>query len=105
MKTPSPLFFNRELSWIEFNARVLHEARRTDIPLMERLKFLAIVSSNFDEFFMVRVAAIKRQRRHSPEQRDLAGLTPQEQLERISNRAHQVVGLQYETLMNQVLPS
>ncbi|MBQ8562214.1 MAG: polyphosphate kinase 1 [Spirochaetaceae bacterium] len=104
MKTPSPLFFNRELSWIEFNARVLHEARRTDIPLMERLKFLAIVSSNFDEFFMVRVAAIKRQRRHSPEQRDLAGLTPQEQLERISNRAHQVVGLQYETLMDQVLP-
>lgn len=98
------LFFNRELSWIEFNNRVLYEACRQDIPLMERLKFLAIVSSNFDEFFMVRVARLKRQMRHNPEQRDIAGLTPKEQLEKIATRAHQVVSQQYKTLMEQVIP-
>ena len=104
MAEEAALFFNRELSWIEFNNRVLYEACREDIPLMERLKFLAIVSSNFDEFFMVRVAGLKRQMRHNPEQRDLAGLTPKEQLEKIATRAHQVIGLQYKTLMEQVLP-
>lgn len=104
MAEEAALFFNRELSWIEFNNRVLYEACREDIPLMERLKFLAIVSSNFDEFFMVRVAGLKRQMRHNPEQRDLAGLIPKEQLEKIATRAHQVIGLQYKTLMEQVLP-
>ncbi len=104
MSEESSFFFNRELSWIEFNNRVLYEACRQDIPLMERLKFLAIVSSNFDEFFMVRVAGLKRQLRNNPKQRDVAGLTPKEQLEHIATRAHQVVSLQYETLMQQVLP-
>ena len=104
MSEESSFFFNRELSWIEFNNRVLYEACRQDIPLMERLKFLAIVSSNFDEFFMVRVAGLKRQLRNNPEQRDVAGLTPKAQLEQIAIRAHQVVSLQYETLMQQVLP-
>lgn len=104
MAEQASIFFNRELSWIEFNSRVLYEACRTDIPLMERLKFLAIVSSNFDEFFMVRVAGLKRQLRHNPEQRDVAGLTASQQLEQISSRAHQVVSLQYKTLMEQVLP-
>lgn len=99
-----PQFFNRELSWIEFNVRVLLEARRKDKPPMERLKFLAIVSSNFDEFFMVRVAGLKRQLRHTPDQRDLAGLTAEEQLEGISRRVHEIVALQNDTLLEQVLP-
>lgn len=100
----SNLFFNRELSWIEFNARVLNEARRQDKPLMERLKFLAIVSSNFDEFFMVRVAGLKRQGRHQPRQLDVTGLTAQKQLDKITQLAHKVVQLQYETLMKQIIP-
>ena len=99
-----PQFFNRELSWIEFNVRVLLEARRKDKPPMERLKFLAIVSSNFDEFFMVRVAGLKRQLRHTPDQRDLTGLTAEEQLEGISRRVHEIVALQNDTLLEQVLP-
>ena len=53
-------FFNRELSWLEFNARVLHQGLRKELPLLERLQFLSIVTSNFDEFFQVRVASVKR---------------------------------------------
>ena len=54
------IFFNRELSWIEFNARVLNQATRKDLPLLDRIQFLSIVTSNFNEFFQVRVASIKR---------------------------------------------
>ena len=97
-------FFNRELSWIEFNARVLHQALNKNQPLIERLQFLSIVSSNFDEFFQVRVASIKRLQIADPQQRDISGLTPEMQLKQISARAHQVIRRQHECLMSDVIP-
>lgn len=98
-------FFNRELSWIEFNARVLEESTRHDIPLLERLNFLAISGRNFDEFFQVRVASIKRQEISAPRTTDASGLTPTATLKKISQRCHQLTKLQNETLINDVLPS
>jgi polyphosphate kinase len=97
-------YFNRELSWIEFNGRVLHEACRRELPLMERLKFLSIVSTNFDEFFQVRVASIKRLQATSAHTEDMSGLSPSELLRRISTRSHQITHTQYSVLMSDVLP-
>ena len=96
---------NRELSWIEFNARVLHEACRKEVPLLERLKFVAIVESNFDEFFQVRVSSIKSQFKANPHSIDSSGLTPLTLLKKISLRCHQITKLQYETLSNEILPA
>ena len=98
-------FFNRELSWIEFNARVLAQAERSDVPLLERVKFLGIVSSNFDEFFMVRVASLKRQQRKNPEWKDISGQTAQAQLDAISKRVHQILKQQYKCFNSEILPS
>lgn len=98
------LFFNRELSWLEFNARVLSEAQRSDVPLLERLKFLAIVSSNFDEFFMVRVATIKRQVAAGDEVTCPSGLCPSAQLEAISKRAHELTTEMYRCLNDDIMP-
>lgn len=80
------LYFNRELSWLEFNNRVLHEAIDPRTPLLERLKFMAIFSSNLDEFFMVRVAALKQQVAAQVRKLTPDGRTPNEQLEAISDR-------------------
>lgn len=98
------IFFNRELSWIEFNARVLAEAKRTENPLLERLKFLAIVSSNFDEFFMVRVAELKRRLNANPQQRDDSLLSPGECLDAVSRRVHELFTIQHNTLHEELLP-
>ncbi|MBL8966477.1 MAG: polyphosphate kinase 1 [Spirochaetaceae bacterium] len=101
----SEYFFNRELSWLEFNARVLEEALDPENPPLERLKFLAIVGSNFDEFFMVRVASLKARIRAGDADRDSAGLAPAEALEAISRRAREIAGRQYECLLQQILPA
>ncbi|MDZ5470592.1 RNA degradosome polyphosphate kinase [Bacillus sp. 31A1R] len=96
---------NRELSWLAFNKRVLEEALDQRNPLLERLKFLSIFSSNLDEFFMVRVAGLKDQVKagyNKPENK--AGMTPREQLLEISERTHKLVKVQCETLMNVILP-
>lgn len=97
-------YFSRDLSWIEFNARVLDEARQKDVPLLERLRFLTIVSSNFDEFFMVRVASLKEQSLRDPELRDEAGLRAREQLSLISARVHELLDIQYDCLLGEILP-
>ncbi|NLK45800.1 MAG: polyphosphate kinase 1 [Treponema sp.] len=98
-------FFNRELSWIEFNARVLSLAERQDVPLLERVKFLGIVSSNFDEFFMIRVAGLKRKQRKNPEWKDISDLTAAAQLKEISKRVHEIQKKQYNCFNNEILPS
>src|SRR6186997_225513 len=81
-------FFNRELSWLEFNQRVLDEARDESLPLLERLKFLAITASNLDEFFMVRVGGLSLLVEQGISTSDPAGMTPQEQLAAVSKRVH-----------------
>ena len=83
---PTTLYLNRELSWLAFNARVLHEASDPRVPLLERLKFLAIFSSNLDEFFMVRVAGLRRQVESGTSHVTPDGLTPGEQLDAIRAR-------------------
>ena len=88
------LFINRELSWLEFNDRVLHEGRSEQVPLGERLKFLAIVSSNLDEFFMIRVAGLKQQKAAGVRKRDASGLTPSQQLFFISGKVQDMVARQ-----------
>jgi polyphosphate kinase len=98
------LFLNRELSWLEFNGRVLEEAQDPSNPPLERLKFACIVAGNLDEFFMVRVAALKNALAEGDTAPDVAGLTPAQQLQRISERAHAMVDQLYETLHAQILP-
>lgn len=98
-------YINRELSWLEFNERVLEEAYDNTNPLFERLKFASIVSSNLDEFFMVRVASIYDQVMAGFEKQDPSGLTPKEQTGLISLRAHKMCSDQYSCLNRSLLPS
>ncbi len=93
-------YVNRELSWLEFNDRVLGEGRDESVPLLERLKFLAIVSSNLDEFFMIRVAGLKQLAAAGVRRPDLAGLSPAEQLDRIRTRARRLVADQADAIRN-----
>ncbi len=89
-------YFNRELSWLEFNRRVLQEAIDGRTPLLERLKFLSIFDSNLDEFFMVRVAGLKQQVDAGVSKLSLDGSTPAEQLQAISDRLHPMVSEQHQ---------
>ena len=84
-------FYNRELSWISFNYRVLEEAQDKTIPLFDRLKFLSITASNLDEFFMIRVASLKDMVQVNYTKKDIAGMTPQKQLEEINKKTHELV--------------
>jgi polyphosphate kinase len=99
------LYINRELSWLEFNRRVLEEAGDPQVPLLERLKFLAIFSSNLDEFFMVRVGGL-HQKVHSgiPLGSGADRMSPSEQLDRISQTVRELVDEQYRCLLTDVLP-
>jgi polyphosphate kinase len=100
------VFFNRDISWIDFNRRVLEEGLTPGLPPLDRFRFLVIVASNFDEFFMVRAAAIKRALRAGigPEQ-DPAGLSPKAQLKKISENVRDILRLQYECLRTEIFPA
>lgn len=95
--SPSAAYLNRDLSWIEFNRRVLHEAQDPDNPLLERAKFLGIVSSNLDEFISVRVAGIQDQIRAGYTKKDFTGYTPSGLLKRLYKRVGQSVNEQYRS--------
>ena len=101
----SEYYVNRELSWLEFNNRILEEARDKTVLLFERMKFLSITASNLDEFFMVRVASLKDMVHAGYEKRDIAGMTPKEQLTAISQKTHELVNLQYSTLNRSIKPA
>ncbi len=89
--TTAPTFFNRELSWLEFNQRVLEQAKDPGTPMLERLKFLAITASNLDEFFMVRVGGLTMARKAGLRKKDAAGMTPYAQLKEIYPRARRMM--------------
>ncbi len=105
-KTTGPArFFNRELSWLRFNQRVLEEAADPNHPLLERLKFLSIFSSNLDEFYMIRVAGVKEQVNAGINLRSPEGFTPTEQLRKISQLLNTLIEEQSRLLTKEVLPA
>src|SRR3954464_4356902 len=97
-------FINRELSWLEFNRRVLEEAQDPTQPLIERVKFLTIFSSNLDEFFEIRVAGIKQQIESETSDVGADGLSPTETFERIQKTVRDLVGTQYALWKNELQP-
>lgn len=97
-------YYNRELSWVAFDHRVLGEARDKSLPLFERLKFLSITASNLDEFFMVRVASLKDMVNAGYKKKDIAGMTAQEQLEAVNKATHELVNMQYSTYNRSLIP-
>ena len=102
--TDETYYENRELSWIKFDERVLEEARDKTIPVMERLKFVSITSSNLDEFYMVRVASLKDMVHANYKKKDIAGMTATEQLVAINNATRELVSCQYNTYNRSLLP-
>ena len=99
------LYINRELSWLDFNARVLEEALDQRNPLLERVKFMAIVASNLDEFYEVRVAGVLQLHESGANPSRPDGLTPAEQLERIAPLAHKQVAEQYRCWNEDLIPA
>lgn len=110
-RTPAPdlrhpsLYLNRELSWLEFNRRVLHEAEDSRTPLLERLKFLSIFTSNLDEFFQVRVAGLKQQVAARYSDRTADGMTAEEQLHAIAALVREQLARHSTCLLDDVLPA
>src|SRR3954471_22519721 len=102
---PEDRYLNRELSWLDFNARVLALAADTSLPLLERAKFLAIFASNLDEFYMVRVAGLKRRDEMGLSVRSADGLSPREQLRRISERTQQIASRHSHVFLDSVRPA
>src|SRR2546430_10471586 len=98
-------FINRELSWLEFNRRVLEEAQDSTQPLIERVKFLTIFSSNLDEFFEIRVAGIKQQIASETSDVGPDGLTPTDTFNAIERTAHELVATQCALWRNEILPA
>lgn len=96
---------NRELSWLDFNYRVLDEAFRKDNPILERVKFLAISASNLDEFFMVRVAGIMEQVNSNYKKKDPSGLSPKQQLAQINEKTRDFFNKQYQCLKKSIKPT
>ncbi len=103
--TGPALFINRELSWLEFDQRVLDEARNREVPLLERLKFVGIVSSNLDEFFMVRAAGLVEQRSQNILKRPPDGMTPAEQLEEIGPRVARMQREMGALILEDIMPA
>ena len=101
---PEDRYLNRELSWLDFNARVLALAADPSLPLLERAKFLAIFASNLDEFYMVRVAGLKRRDEMGLSVRSADGLSPREQLRRISERTQQIASRHAQVFLEAVRP-
>ena len=101
----SKYYDNRELSWLKFELRVLNEALVKELPLLERVKFVSITSSNLDEFFMVRVASLKDMEHAGYTKPDIAGMTPTEQLIAINEQTRQLVDLQYNIWVKNLNPS
>ena len=102
--TKPEYYTNRELSWLEFNQRILGEARDRKNPLFERMKFLSITASNLDEFFMVRIASLKDMVNAGYKKKDIAGMTPQEQLGALNEKTHAFCEKQYTTYNRSLLP-
>src|SRR2546429_6257775 len=102
---PEDRYLNRELSWLDFNSRVLALAADTSLPLLERAKFLAIFASNLDEFYMVRVAGLKRRDEMGLSVRSADGLTPREQLAYISKRNQELVERHSRAFEDRVRPA
>ena len=105
MTSEKELFVNRELSWLEFNQRVLDEAANASVPLMERLKFLAITASNLDEFFMVRIGSLQTAIRNNRAAVDACGMTAKQQLAAVVDRVHRMVARMYEIYLADLEPA
>ncbi len=102
--TVPDLYINRELAFLEFNRRVLEQAKKDEVPLLERVRFLCITSSNLDEFFEIRVAGLKQQEALGATHRGADNLTPSEQLRRVSEKTHELMAEQYRVLNDVLFP-
>ena len=102
MKSQADVFINRELSWIEFNKRVLLTGMEKEYKILDKLKFCSIFSNNLDEFFMVRVASLKAQVEAEITKKSIDGLTPKEQLKKINNEIKKLTILQENYVNNEL---